>query len=97
MFSNAGSFIRLWRNEVMRIFHDRLISAADKAVVLAEIKNIVSSKFSGISEAVLAEPILFGHFKQAAALIEDPAADVVLLYQVCSSLLQALLCMRMHG
>lgn len=66
----------------MRIFHDRLISATDKEVLLTEVKKIVSSKYSGISETVLADPVLFGNFKQAAQLIEDPAADAVLLYQV---------------
>jgi len=29
-FTTAAQFVRLWRNEVLRVFHDRLISPEDK-------------------------------------------------------------------
>ena len=29
-FTTAAQFVRLWRNEVLRVFHDRLISTEDK-------------------------------------------------------------------
>lgn len=31
-FTTSAQFVRLWRNEVLRVFHDRLISAEDKQV-----------------------------------------------------------------
>lgn len=31
-FTTASQFVRLWRNEVLRVFHDRLISPEDKQV-----------------------------------------------------------------
>ena len=33
-FKTAGDFLGLWRNEALRIFHDRLISDEDKAIVV---------------------------------------------------------------
>ena len=33
-FTTASQFVRLWRNEVLRVFHDRLISPEDKQVSL---------------------------------------------------------------
>ena len=32
-FENPGQFVRLWRNECLRVFYDRLISASDKQIV----------------------------------------------------------------
>lgn len=41
-----ASFLRLWRNECMRIFHDRLISTEDKAVVLGKMNHIISERYA---------------------------------------------------
>ena len=76
-FATQAQFLRLWRHEVLRIFHDRLISESDKQLVLDHVKGVVSSKYAGATDSVLAEPVLFGNFKHAAALIEDPQADAV--------------------
>jgi dynein heavy chain len=32
-FETANQFIRVWRNECLRVFHDRLTNASDKAAV----------------------------------------------------------------
>lgn len=32
-FDNPGQFVRLWKNECLRVFYDRLTSAADKKIV----------------------------------------------------------------
>lgn len=32
-FENASQFVRVWRNECLRVFHDRLTNAVDKAAV----------------------------------------------------------------
>jgi dynein heavy chain, axonemal len=76
-FFTTPQFIRLWRNEVLRIFHDRLINEQDKQLVLEHMEEVIISKFAGVSESVLANPIIFGEFKHAASVIEDPEADVV--------------------
>lgn len=38
-FENPNQFIRVWRNECLRVFHDRLINAADKAAVQVSCKS----------------------------------------------------------
>lgn len=32
-FDNPGQFVRLWKNECLRVFYDRLTSASDKKIV----------------------------------------------------------------
>lgn len=32
-FTTSAQIVRLWRNEVLRVFHDRLISTEDKQVI----------------------------------------------------------------
>jgi dynein heavy chain, axonemal len=76
-FVSAPQFMRLWRNEIMRIFHDRLIDEHDKQLFLEQAKGLVHSRCSSFAEQVMADPILFGDFKHAASVIGDPSADVV--------------------
>jgi dynein heavy chain, axonemal len=58
--------LRLWRNECLRIFHDRLINQEDKTIVVNQITDLISSKYSGAAEHVLADPSVFGDFRYAA-------------------------------
>lgn len=70
-FTTKEHFIRLWRNECMRVFTDRLINDKDKSVVNDTlITNLVSEYFSGTEEYVLKDPILFGDY-----LLSDPTDD----------------------
>lgn len=64
-FKTPKDLIRLWRNECLRILHDRLISVEDKMEVQAKLNEIVSSNFPGFAESVLADPILFGDYRNA--------------------------------
>ena len=70
-FTTKEQFIRLWRNECMRVFTDRLINDKDKNLVNDTlITNLVSEYFSGTEEYVLKNPILFGDY-----LLSDPTDD----------------------
>ena len=40
-FENANQFIRVWRNESLRVFHDRLTNAGDKAAVQVSLSSVV--------------------------------------------------------
>ncbi len=40
-FSSGASVLRLWRNEVLRVLHDRLICPEDKALMQEKIGEIV--------------------------------------------------------
>lgn len=74
-YKSGHEFIRLWRNEILRVFHDRLICREDKEIVQSKIREIVNEKF-GNAEHILADPILFGDYRNAlhegeARLYED--------------------------
>eukprot|EP00892_Ulva_mutabilis_P000668 jgi/Ulvmu1/10601/UM065_0057.1 len=80
-FTTGATFVRVWRNEVMRVFHDRLIDGQDKAVVVDEIQAVVSSKFSPCSDQVLANPLLFGNFSKVPDVMEGDAVCSVNMYE----------------
>ncbi len=63
---NAEQFLRLWRNEALRVFHDRLINQEDKQLVLNRMSELVEQKFPTCSSHTLKNPILFGDFRCVA-------------------------------
>ena len=64
-FPSAMQFIRLWRNECLRVFHDRLICVEDKELVQTKIKDIVSANYGGMADHIMSNPILFGDYRLA--------------------------------
>ena len=64
-FRTGASFVRLWRNEVLRIFFDRLISDGDKEFVEGRLNELIQENCASIAEPVLKDPILFGDFMTA--------------------------------
>lgn len=73
------SFLRLWRNECMRVLHDRLISVEDKLLLTERLAMLVEGKFPSFAASVLASPILYGDFRNAATglgegIVEGKAA-----------------------
>jgi dynein heavy chain len=70
-FTTKETVIRMWRNESMRVFADRLINDTDKNLVCDTlIPALVKEFFAGTEETVMKNPILFGDF-----LLSDPAGD----------------------
>ena len=66
-FPTSVELMRLWRNECLRVLHDRLISQEDRAVVNGTIDDLVNSNLdSGTSTKVLSNPIVMGDFRYAA-------------------------------
>ena len=61
-FSSAPQFLRLWRNEALRVFHDRLICQEDKQLVLNRMAELIEQKFPSCAQHTLTTPILFGDF-----------------------------------
>ncbi|KAG5456903.1 MAG: P-loop containing dynein motor region D4-domain-containing protein, partial [Olpidium bornovanus] len=75
-FQTSKEFVRLWRNEALRVFYDRLVTDADKALVQKQINKLVLDNFESDEEYVTRNPILFGDFRHAmhqenARLYED--------------------------
>ncbi|XP_073386148.1 dynein-1-alpha heavy chain, flagellar inner arm I1 complex isoform X3 [Physcomitrium patens] len=58
-----GQMIRLWRNECLRIFYDRLINENDRHVVEMQIEAIIREKFDSVADEVLANPIVYGDYR----------------------------------
>jgi dynein heavy chain len=65
-FTTKNSIIRLWRNECLRVFCDRLINEEDRIVVGEKlIGGITKAAFDDSYESVMANPIIFGDFMTA--------------------------------
>jgi dynein heavy chain len=62
--ATSGQFVRLWRNECMRVFHDRLINAEDKEIVISKVAELIKESFAAEQDEALADPLLFGDFKE---------------------------------
>eukprot|EP01028_Stygiella_incarcerata_P003072 TRINITY_DN1583_c0_g3_i1.p1 TRINITY_DN1583_c0_g3~~TRINITY_DN1583_c0_g3_i1.p1 ORF type:complete len:4602 (-),score=1271.77 TRINITY_DN1583_c0_g3_i1:125-13930(-) len=65
-FENGTSLLRLWRNECLRVFHDRLIHDEDREVVTGKVASLVKEHFSDYQEFVMRDPVLFGDFATIA-------------------------------
>ena len=66
-FGELSKMVRVWRNECLRVFHDRLVSEEDKVVVQGLINKQLSAVFPGQKDNALVEPILFGDFRNCQA------------------------------
>ncbi|KAL7749213.1 hypothetical protein RI367_005365 [Sorochytrium milnesiophthora] len=64
-FTTVAQFVRLWRNECLRVFHDRLINDADKHLVSRHISLLVTDNFTEHDEFISQDPILFGDYRNA--------------------------------
>ena len=71
--SDPVTVCRLWRNEVLRVFHDRLISQDDKDWFINAASKQLQSSFPGQADVALQGAVLFGDFKLALAVINGDA------------------------
>ena len=73
-------FFRLWRNESIRVFHDRLISDEDRTFVLDKVSSLIASHASTHAPTITMDPILFADFVKPVPVgdeaDQDPARDV---------------------
>merc|ERR1719460_221887 len=71
LVTTAGQVVRLWRNEILRVYEDRLNDDKDKDVVNAQqIPTLVKGNFGKIADEVLANPIVFGDFRDALDILQ---------------------------
>ncbi|XP_077600352.1 dynein axonemal heavy chain 10-like [Stigmatopora nigra] len=90
-FSTAGIFVRVWRNECLRIFHDRLIDEKDKNYVQGLIKNLVEEHFRANMDEVMKDPVLFGDYKTALSETEPRLYEDLNDFERSKNLFQELL------
>jgi len=64
--------IRLWRNECIRVFADRLLNETDKTLVIDNIiSGLISRYFKDEAEEALVNPILFGDYLESDPTDEE--------------------------
>ena len=81
-FDTKQAYLRLWRNECLRVFCDRLLTAEDKIIVSEKlIEGEVKANFADESEYVLQNPIIFGDFMKANPADENHIDEK--LYEDC--------------
>ncbi|XP_031164939.2 dynein heavy chain 10, axonemal [Sander lucioperca] len=90
-FLTITQFARVWRNECLRIFHDRLIDETDKALVQGHIKNLIEEHFKSDMEAVMRDPILFGDYRTALSETEPRVYEDIQDYDASKALFQEIL------
>ncbi|KAM3610556.1 uncharacterized protein V6R79_005609 [Siganus canaliculatus] len=90
-FLTVAEFVRVWRNECLRIFHDRLIDVNDKALVQGHIKNLIEENFQSDTEAVMRDPILFGDYRTALSDTEPRVYEDIPDYKASKAMIQEIL------
>jgi dynein heavy chain len=74
-FQSKSQFVRLWRNECLRVFQDRLLDETDKQLVGETLLgNLVKEFFKDVEEDVMRDPILFGDYSMSNPT-DDEAED----------------------
>uniref|UniRef100_A0A670YVL6 Dynein axonemal heavy chain 10 n=1 Tax=Pseudonaja textilis TaxID=8673 RepID=A0A670YVL6_PSETE len=90
-FQTITQMVRVWRNECLRVFHDRLINKADKALVQGLIQGLLETNFKDSAENALRDPILFGDFRTALNEGEPRVYEDIQDYDAAKALFQEIL------
>ncbi|XP_027593384.2 dynein heavy chain 10, axonemal isoform X1 [Pipra filicauda] len=90
-FQKVTQMVRVWRNECLRVFHDRLINEEDKALVQGHIKSLVEEHFADELEHAMRDPVLFGDFRTALNEAEPRVYEDIQDYDVAKALFQEIL------
>ncbi|XP_005344424.1 dynein heavy chain 10, axonemal [Microtus ochrogaster] len=90
-FQTVTQMVRVWRNECLRVFHDRLINEVDKQLVQDHIGNLVKEYFNDDYEAVMRDPILFGDFRTALHEDEPRVYEDIQDYEAAKALFEEIL------
>ncbi|XP_015274779.1 PREDICTED: dynein heavy chain 10, axonemal [Gekko japonicus] len=90
-FQTVAQMVRVWRNECLRVFHDRLINEVDKNLVQGHIKGLVEEHFTDDVEQVMRDPILFGDFRMALNESEPRVYEDIQDYDAAKALFQEIL------
>ncbi|KAM9219274.1 dynein axonemal heavy chain 10 [Leptosomus discolor] len=90
-FQTVTQMVRVWRNECLRVFHDRLINEADKALVQGHIKKLIEENFRDDLEQAMRDPILFGDFRMALSEGEPHIYEDIQDYDAAKAIFQEIL------
>ena len=93
-----GKFARTFRNEMNRIFMDRLTTEDDLKMVGGELQEAMSEGFSEVMEEVMVDPIIFGEYEKCVGRLVEEAEDPKLyqdltdykrIRKICDEVLEA--------
>ncbi|CAD7947894.1 unnamed protein product [Amoebophrya sp. A25] len=56
--------VRMFRNEALRVYDDRLNDEKDKEFIANQLAAAVRANFGGVADAVMADPMVFGDFRE---------------------------------
>ncbi|XP_063051673.1 dynein axonemal heavy chain 10 [Engraulis encrasicolus] len=90
-FVTVTQFVRVWRNECLRVFHDRLIDEADKSLVQKHVKTLLEEHFPADLENAIRDPILFGDYRSALNEAEPRVYEDIQDYDASKALFQEIL------
>ncbi|XP_052023863.1 dynein axonemal heavy chain 10 [Apodemus sylvaticus] len=90
-FQTVSQMVRVWRNECLRVFHDRLINEVDKQLVQDHIGSLVREHFNDDFEVVMRDPILFGDFRMALQEGEPRIYEDIQDYEAAKALFEEIL------
>nr|XP_044631957.1 dynein axonemal heavy chain 10 isoform X1 [Equus asinus] len=90
-FQTVTQMVRVWRNECLRVFHDRLINETDKHLVQERIGNLIMEHFEDDAEVAMRDPILFGDFRMALHEEETRIYEDIQDYEAAKALFQEIL------
>ncbi|GFR93516.1 dynein heavy chain 10, axonemal, partial [Elysia marginata] len=91
-FNMVDQFLRLWRNECLRVICDRLISEEDKLLVQDYISHLLKETFPNSElESITRNPSLFGDFRYTLDESEPRIYEDIQDYEACKALFQEIL------
>ncbi|XP_069475795.1 dynein axonemal heavy chain 10 [Ambystoma mexicanum] len=90
-FTTVTQMVRVWRNECLRVFHDRLINELDKTMVQGHIQLLIDDNFKSDLEYAMRDPILFGDYRTAMNEGEPRIYEDIQDYEAAKALFQEIL------
>ncbi|XP_072908128.1 dynein axonemal heavy chain 10 [Hemitrygon akajei] len=90
-FQTVGQMVRLWRNECLRVFHDKLINKVDKMLVEGNINQLIEEHFPNVLEQATRNPILFGDYRTFMQEGEPRIYEDLQDYEAAKALFQEIL------
>ncbi|XP_078523750.1 dynein axonemal heavy chain 10 isoform X2 [Lissotriton helveticus] len=90
-FTTVAQMVRVWRNECLRVFHDRLINELDKTTVQDHLRRLIDDNFKDDLEYAVRDPILFGDYRTALREGEPRVYEDIQDYEAAKALFQEIL------
>ncbi|XP_022239390.1 dynein heavy chain 10, axonemal-like [Limulus polyphemus] len=87
-FTSPEQFIRVWRNECLRVFFDRLINDEDRSMVQKLLNELLETNFPEQAEYAKTDPILFGDYRTALEEGGSRVYEDIQDYEAAKSLFQ---------